>query len=121
MFPIVKQIRSLDEYKAVAQAARDDNDAMEYPSHVVLRDGEIIGSAGIAVMPLLMVWNHTEKVRAAESMHLKRVYDSIMETKGFDKYFVACNKRSPYNGHMKKLGFAPIWETEIFMGGINEH
>jgi hypothetical protein len=51
-------------------------------------------------------------------MHLKRVYDSIMETKGFPRYFIACNENSPYNSHMKRFGFRPIWKTEIFEGGV---
>jgi hypothetical protein len=41
-----------------------------------------------------------------------------METKGFPRYFIACNENSPYNSHMKRFGFNPIWKTEIFEGGV---
>lgn len=51
-------------------------------------------------------------------MHLKLVYDSIMETKGFPRYFIACDETSPYNSHMIKLGYKTICKTQIFEGGV---
>jgi len=116
-FPIVRQIRCQEEAHAVLAAARANNDSLIHPTHCVTRNGEIIGAASIGAVPLLLVWNHTEKVRAADSLHLKRVYDAIMETKGAPRHFVACNQHSPYNAHMKRFGYQPIWTTEIFEGG----
>ena len=117
-FPTIRLIQTLEHEKQVLQSAKEDNHSNMYPTHVIERHGEIIGASSIARVPLLLLWNHTEKVSARDSMHLKRVYDSIMETKGFPKYFIACNENSPYNSYMKKFGYNPIWKTEIFEGGV---
>jgi hypothetical protein len=117
-FPTVKLIQTLEQESNVLQAARANNDSIIHPTHVVERNGEIIGASSFGRIPILLLWNHTEKVSARDSMHLKRVYDSIMETKGFPRYFIACNENSPYNSHMKRFGFRPIWKTEIFEGGV---
>ena len=118
MFPKVRQIVTLEEEASILDAAVSDNDCIKYPTHVVERDGKIVGAASIQRVPLMMVWHHTKNITARDSFHLKLVYDSIMETKGFPRYIIACNEHSPYNSYMKKFGYNPIWKTELFEGGI---
>jgi hypothetical protein len=118
MFPKIRLIKSPEESEYAIEQARLDNDCINFPSHVTERNGEIIGAASLNVLPLMLMWNHSKKISARDTLHLKQVYDSIMETKGFSQYIVACNKSSPYSSHMKKLGFKPVWDTELFIGGI---
>ena len=118
-FPTVIKLQTPAEAEQVIAAARANRDALIHPSHAVMRDGEIIGAASIGMVPLLLVWNHTEKVRARDSLHLKLVYDAIMAERGTRRHYVACNQHSPYNAHMKHFGYKPIWTTEIFEGGTH--
>ena len=114
-YPTVSSIKTTDEYKACIEAAKADNDNINWPTHVVRSNtNEIIGCASVASVPLLLVWNCSDKVKVRDSLHLQRIYRSIMETKGHTGYFVACNKHSPYNKHMPALGYNKVWETEIF-------
>jgi hypothetical protein len=117
-FPTIRLIQTLEHEKQVLQSAKEDNHSNMYPTHVIERHGEIIGASSIARVPLLLVWHHSKKVSAKDSMHLKLVYDSIMETKGFPRYFIACDETSPYNSHMIKLGYKTICKTQIFEGGV---
>ena len=116
-FPTIRLIQTLEQETQVLQAAKEDNHSNMYPTHVIERHGEIIGASSIARVPLLLVWHHREKVSAKDSMHIKLVYDSIMETKGFPKYFIACSESSPYISHMTRLGYRTICKTQIFEGG----
>jgi hypothetical protein len=118
MFPKIRKIASAEEAQRVIEAARANNDAIDFPSHILERDGEIVGALSMGVVPLVLVWTHTEKVSAKDSLHIVRAKDIIMETKGFDNYVIACNKHSNYNRFMGKLGYNPIWETELFVGGV---
>ena len=117
-FPIVRAVKTLEQESRVLQAARENNHSMICPTHFVERNGEIIGASSLATVPLVLIWSHTEKLSARDSIHLKMVYDSIMETKGLPRYLVACDETSPYNAHMKRFGFKPFWKTEIFEGGV---
>ena len=117
-FPTVKLIQTLDQEARVLQSARDNNHSMICPTHFVERNGEIIGASSLGSIPLVLVWHHNEKVSAKDSMHLKLVYDSIMETKRLPRYFIACDESSPYNKHMNRLGYKHIWKTDIFEGGV---
>lgn len=104
----------------VAAAVAADNDNMIMASHVAERGGEIVGAASLAVVPLAMIWNRSDRITARDSMHLKRIYDAVMETKGFPAYWIACNKNSPYSEFMERMEFRPIWETKIFVGGAGK-
>ncbi|MDE2106054.1 MAG: hypothetical protein KGL39_53015 [Patescibacteria group bacterium] len=116
-YPKFRLIDSQDEALKVVEAIKADNDSLILPSHLVERRCEIVGAASLGVMPLVCVWNHSKHITARDSMHLKLVYDSIMETKGHQTYLIACNKQSPYNSHMERLGFKPVWSTDLFIGG----
>lgn len=119
--PKVRKIRSKDELDAVLAAAKKDSDGIVLPSHLVEKDGEIVGAASLAVVPVLMVWNSRGKIGPKESLILKQTYEALMEERGIQKYIVLCNKNSPYNPVMKSLGYRSVWETEIFENEVNQH
>ena len=112
--PTLRKIHDADLKEVVAQAAKDDNDNMQMPSHVVLKDGEIVGGWQIAQMPLVLAWHHTQKVNAKDSMIINSTVESMMSTMGINQWFMACNSHSPFMSHMEKFGFNPIWPTKIF-------
>lgn len=118
LFPKVRLIKTPEEYNQVIDSARADADAINYPSHIIEHQGQIVGAASLGVVPLVLVWHHSKLIDARKSLHLKNIYDSIMETKGFPEYVIACNSHSNFNPHMKRLGFNPIWSTELFTGGV---
>ena len=114
MLPVMKKIDSEEERQAVIQAALADNDRMDFPTHVVLKDGEIAGGWCMAGIPLVMAWNHTQKMKARDSFAIKNIAASIMNDRGARAYFIACNNNSPYMGHMERFGFTPVWATNLF-------
>jgi hypothetical protein len=116
--PKVRRIRNVQELSDVLALAREDNDGCSLPTHVIEKNNELVGCASIALVPVLMVWHHTKKIGPKESMQLKNTYDSIMEEKGINSYIILCNKNSPYNQHMKRLGYESVWETEVFTNNI---
>lgn len=118
--PLIRRIRSKEEAQLILKCAAEDNDGIGLPTHVVIKNNEIVGAASLNVLSVLMAWNHSKKISPRDSIQIKHAYDAIMEekTNGLP-YIVLCNKMSPYNGVMKSLGYTPIWETEIFTSNPN--
>lgn len=114
MFPSLRQIKTVDDYQAVMDAAKDDNHVINWPTHMVEKEGKIVGAASIASVPLLLVWNHSTEVKIRDSLHLNSVYRAIMEAKGHSEYLIACDADSPYNKYMEIAGYKPFWKTELF-------
>ena len=114
MVPSVRRITDPQQAEAILKIAREDNDGVMFPSHVVIKNGEIVGGVSLGVIPFVALWHHSQKTGPKDSLILKSIYDSIMETKGTPQYFIACNAASPYVTHMEQLGYNPVWDTKIF-------
>jgi hypothetical protein len=114
-FPSISRIKNAEELQVVLKAAADDNHGILLPTHVAKKNGEIIGAASLNMLPVMMVWSHSQKTKARDSIQLKLTCDALMEeiTNG-KPYVILCNKDSPYSPMMKSLGYKPFWETEIF-------
>lgn len=114
LVPIIRQIKTAEEQAAILKVAREDGDGVMFPSHVVVKNGEVVGAVSLGVIPFVALWHHSQKCGPKDSLILKSVYDAVMEQKGTPQYFIACNSKSPYLGHMEQLGYNPIWETNLF-------
>jgi len=118
-FPIVRKIKDEEERLAVIEAAKGDNDNMQFPTHVVMKGDEIVGGWCMGAIPLVLMWNKSTSINAKESMILNNVASAMMNDRGTGMYFMACNENSPYIGHMEKFGFLPVWPTNIFYKRTN--
>lgn len=112
--PKVRKINSEAERQAVLAAAKADNDGIVLPTHLVEKNGEIVGAASLCVLPVLMVWSDSKKVGPKDSLILNHTYQAMLNDRGQNTYVILCNKHSPYNAHMKSFGYQSVWETEIF-------
>ena len=112
--PTVRKITSKEERQAVINAAQADNDAMHFPTHVVMKGDEIVGGWCVAGIPLVLMWNKSTAISAKDSLILNNTAKAIMNDRDQAMYFMACNDNSPYIGHMKRFGFSPVWPTNIF-------
>ena len=117
LYPTVRLIELAERPGVVASMRADGHEWLGH-SHLVERNGQVIGAAALGTMPLVMVWHDRARVQVRDSMHLKRVYDAIMETKGEGRYLIGCDRGSPYSALMAKGGFRPVWETQLFLGGV---
>jgi hypothetical protein len=114
MLPEIRKIKNKEEFESVRKAASEDNDCMQFPTHVVLKNNEIAGGICLGGIPFVMFWNHTKKINARDSMMITNNISSILDNTGIQNYFTACNSHSPYYGHMEKLGYKPVWPTNLF-------
>jgi len=121
MFPVFRKIRDAAEKEKVIEAAKADNHNFRFPTHVILRDKEIIGAASLGLVPLVLHWSDSKKLHPKDSLFIPRVVDSVMETMGHTAYWVACRQASPYFHCMEKLGYKKTWDDAgIFLSGTFE-
>jgi hypothetical protein len=119
LYPKCRRIETKAELESVQEAMKaDGHSPFPWLTHLVERGGQVVGAASLGAAPLVMVWNHRGLTVVRESLHLQRIYESIMETKGCAQYLIGCDRTSPYSALMEKGGFKPVWETQLFMGGV---
>ena len=113
MIPTLRKIQDADLKELVAQKAKEDGDNMQLPSHVVLKNGEVVGGWNIGQVPLLMCWHHREKVSAKDSLIINSTVESMMSHVGINQWWMACNSHSPYMKYFEKFGHNLVWPTNI--------
>lgn len=111
----VNPIRTEAEYKALETAARADQHGLLYPTHTVLKAGEIVGYGSVFGAPIVNAWMHRTKCNARDTVEAMRHLDELVRAHGRRRYIMSCAKSSPYFPFMERLGFQPLWENMFFV------
>lgn len=116
--PKVVRINDSKTRQLVSNLARQNNDAMQMPTHAVVKGNDIVGGWNLLEVPMVLLWHHSEKVNARDSLLLNNIQESMLSDKGVNQAYIACNDNSPYLKHMEKFGFEPVWPTNIFFKNL---
>lgn len=111
----IRKIRNKKEFNMAVKAAKDDKDNMTCPTHILWRNGEIIGTWSLAAVPLVLLWSHSQKMKKEDSIIYSEMIDTLMEEKGHTNHLLCCNSGSPYFKHMEKFGYESVWNTNVFL------
>lgn len=104
--------------RAVLQAARADNHAPLKPTHVIERDGEIVGSLAINSLPLFRIWFHTEKIKAADSKQLLFAIESHYRMAGVPLVATLVPLKSPFYPVGARFGYTECPDLRLFLKGL---
>ena len=114
-WPWVTPIRSDAEREALAQVAASDGHQVLAATHLVRREGGIIGYASLGAVPLLLTWVHSAKVRSRESLGLLNLAENLVAAAGARLVCTPCTQESPFRPYMEGLGYAYIGESGLFL------
>lgn len=103
----VLPITSSEDLQDVYDAAASDEDGVLNPTHMVLKNGEIVGAISIQVF-CGSWWMHSKKTKGRESLTVFQVMDSLLADRKIFKYLIPCKDTSPYYKLMEKIGFRKI-------------
>ena len=110
----IRKIKTEKELEAMIKAAAEDNADIQFPSHMLTKDGKIVGGWSMGTVPLTMVWHDSNKVTVRDSIMLNKTIDALMNDRGHAHYLMACDSTSPYNSYMEKFGHNLIWNTNLY-------
>jgi len=97
-----------EDLQPLYKAAAEDNHVVVAPTHVVSRDGEIIGYYSINAIPHVEWWLHTEKVKALTSIRLLNQVSTAMSKCGFPWIQTVIPDTSPFLPVAERIGYYPI-------------
>ena len=119
MLPDIRKITTDKEYQSVINAAKMDNDALNYPTHMLYKDGKIVGGWGLGGIPIVLVWHDSKLITSRDSLMLSNTIDTVMNDRGHTSFLQACNSKSPYNRYMEKhFGYTHVWPTHLFAKNV---
>lgn len=101
--------------EAMLRAAEADNHDCRMDNYVVVKEGQIIGSVGLPVLPTVSIWLDSSKVQARDSLELSNMVRGAMGAFGHNLYCVPCEKKSPLYPYLEKVGYVKGNECTMFL------
>lgn len=103
-----------EDVEELRRLAAADSHVVLAPTHVVEKDGGIVGYLSIGAIPIVNVWMDSAQLGPRDSVAVLGQLDAIMDHAGQPLYYMPCDGESPFHPVMERLGFGPLMETEIF-------
>ena len=108
----IRRIRE-DEREKLAELAAADDHIVLFATHVVEKNGEIVGYLSIGAVPIVNLWMDSKRVKSNDSIAVIGQLDAIMDDSGTPTYFMPCDEKSPYQPYMERSGFEAILKTVL--------
>jgi hypothetical protein len=102
--PWMRKIRDVEELKEVARVAKEDGHGVIAATHLIQKQGEVVGYASIGAMPVVFTWLHSKKVKARETVALLNTAEALAAANS-GVVCVPCMRTSPLFGFMEKFGY----------------
>jgi hypothetical protein len=105
-----------DEVEALMAQAHTDKHEVIAPSHVFLKDKELVGYASVAQVPLVLPWFDTRKCRARDSLYFINACENLIaECMGPNQQLVCVPfvPGSPFEPHIQHLGFVNMGKVNL--------
>jgi hypothetical protein len=105
-----------EEVHAVAAMARADQHELIAPSHVFTKDGQIVGYASIAQVPLVLPWFDTRKCKARDSLYFINACENLVAECMAPNQELICvpfAAGSPFEPHIEHLGFVNMGKVNL--------
>lgn len=112
----LKRITTVDELRAVQDAAAEVDHKPLYPTHAAVVDGVIVGSMSIMSIPLVSGWSHPKMNSARTTREIVNYMKNLGREKnnGFP-VVTLCPRTSPVYPFMERMGFQVHGDTTIFV------
>lgn len=111
MVPYLPQME--DKLRA---AAKEDNHTAIAPTHVFIKENEIVGYCRVDVT--CHWWLHTKKCGIRDTLACTYQMEAVMRDRGITNYVMLCAESSPYQKLMEKGGYNKIGTTVLYQRDI---
>jgi hypothetical protein len=107
MVPFIPELRD-----KLCEAAKEDDHRVVAPSHIFIKDEEIVGYCRVDVT--CQWWLHSDKCNVRDTLAASYQMEAVMRDRGINNYVMLCAERSPYKVLMEKFGFNRTGTTVLF-------
>lgn len=102
----------------LVKIVEDDGHSVLRPTHVAIRNGEFIGYASIAAVPMVVFFMHSGKSRAINTFKMERFCEDELRNAGLPIVCAPCAPTSPIHPFMQKLGFTSFGNMDMFLKAL---
>ena len=104
-----------DELESLIALAEADEHVVIAPTHVMLKDDEIVGYWSLGGIPVVSSWFDSEKLGPRDSMAALDQMESLMDTVSPGPYLLMCADNSPFFEQKERLGYKDLFNTNLIV------
>lgn len=116
--PIALRAVSLADMEALQAAAQSDDHPVIAPTVAMTRGHDFVGYASIGQIPTVIIWLHSQKVRARESYRVLREVEALASQHG-PQLIMPCARTSPFHPYLPRLGYTALGHADWLMKTLN--
>ena len=114
----LRPIRPGELETLIAKAGRDNHTVID-PTHVALKDGQIVGYCSLSHrVSLVNLWLSSTEAGAIDSLTGLTAVESLCAEHGSAGIVMPCSENSPFYKKMGKLGFRTLGTSSVNVKGI---
>lgn len=117
IFTGIRRIGQASDWKKVLDLASEDKHPVFMPTHVAVRDGEIIGHISLGVIPLVLAHFSMAKMEAIDSFMVGNIIENMLSERGAKNVCMPISVNSPFHKGMTnpKLGWQNLATMDLFL------
>lgn len=105
-----------EEREELAKAAKEDGIEIiaDLPTHIIRRNGDIVGYFSITMIPYFHFWLHRTKIQPRESFEL--IFNAglnIARGLGWKYCFTPCSDKSPFYSLLENMGTQNLGQVDF--------
>jgi hypothetical protein len=118
LLPHLRPIRPHELEPLRAAAAADAHEVID-PTHVLVREGKIIGYASLAHhVSLVNCWISSAEAGPLDSLCALSAVESLVAEHGSRGIVLPCDTKSPFYSKLARLGYRTLGESTISTKGV---
>jgi hypothetical protein len=118
ILPQLRPIRPHELDPLIGAAAADNHKVID-PTHVLLKDGKIIGYASLQHhVSLVNCWISSQDAGPLDSLCALSAVESIVAEHGCRGIVLPCDPASPFYSKLQKLGYQGLLQSTINVKGV---
>lgn len=113
LLPWLVPLTTVEQFKTLETAAREDGHGICAPTHLVVKRGEVVGYVSVCAVPMINVWLHTKKVKGRESAYVLNMAENLAAAAGHNMVCVPCGPGSPFAPFINQVGYKNVGLSTI--------
>lgn len=102
-----------DDMPELTEAAKSDNHGVIAATHLVKKDGKVVGYVSFNAMPNVLIWMHSQRTNVRDALQVENFFETLAAP--FGSVCVPVPKTSPFHPLMTKKGYQDMGEGTVFM------
>ncbi len=98
--------------------AKLDDHVVVGPTHVVKKDGELLGYISLGSIPMVLLWMDTKRAKVRDSLCVQNFIENMARNGGARQLCIPCATKSPCRPYMDKLGYTSYGQQDLMIKSI---